>query len=445
MSTSVSTSTSTSTSAAATAAAMPLLKKGLPRLQKKMEARNKTTRAIWHPDQKGIELTLSGSRSLHLRIGTVMSIKDAVGNARILKITSFPSYRWTLAQHPQGLFCHEWVGGRWAPLHPPGETWYEMVVSLFPASLEKYSDGCTRQRIQFDLETMVLIDNPDGSPVPGYIQGTLTPEQLGFRLLVAVSEGFEAEVWRLLGEGVTVNCMYNGSTPLWYCCERGYEAIGLRLLAAGANIRWLEHKLLTSACAHNMPILIKALLEQIRPTPNTYLNDLLCIAAKGAHPAIVRMLLEHGAEVNGEHWLLRYSNRNAVEDTPLVLACKSIPALRSPDYRDKVERVKQILLILFERKATLAKRTKSGTAMAVCQPFELRCILALEYLKATGKPVPTGVISTYRMKKIVKTVAEEMNTRFPPFPPDLEYSSEESEEEEEEESESESESVYESN
>jgi hypothetical protein len=84
--------------------------------------------------------------------------------------------------------------------------------------------------------------------------------------------------------------------------------------------------------------------------------------------------------------------------------------------------------------------------MAVCQPFELRSILALEYLKVTGKPVPTGVISTYRMKKIVKTVAEEMNTRFPPFPSDPEYSSEESESEseEEEEEESESESVYES-
>jgi hypothetical protein len=189
-----------------------------------------------------------------------------------------------------------------------------------------------------------------------------------------------------------------------------------------------------------MPTLIKALLERIRPTPNTYLNDLLCIAAKEAHPAIVRMLLEHGAEVNGEHWLLRYSKRNAVEDTPLVLACESIPALRSPEYRDRVERVKQILSILFEWKATLAKRTKSGTAMAVCQPFELRYILALEYLKATGTLVPIGVVSTYRMKKIVKTVAEEMNTRFPPFPPDPEYSSEESEEEEESESESESES-----
>jgi len=191
-------------------------------------------------------------------------------------------------------------------------------------------------------------------------------------------------------------------------------------------------------------LLIKALLERILPTPSTYLNDLLCIAAKGAHPAIVQMLLEHGAEVNGEHWLLRYSNRNAVEDTPLVLACKSIPALRSPEYRDKVERVKQILLILFERKATLAKQTKSGTAMAVCQPFELRCILALEYLKATGKLVPTGVISTYRMKKIVKTVAEEMNTRFPPFPPDPEYSSEESESESESEEEEESDSESES-
>ncbi|XP_045204566.2 ankyrin homolog [Mercenaria mercenaria] len=129
----------------------------------------------------------------------------------------------------------------------------------------------------------------------------MNPEQ---QLHLAVKEKDVKKIEQLLNNGVDINCLFYGWTPLQYAVSLGLEEVALLLIDKGSDIHKKHHKAdgcpLEGAIKKRLPKVLKVLLDK-GIDPNTILSDgnpAIFTAVDKDYTDILKILIDGKADPN---------------------------------------------------------------------------------------------------------------------------------------------------